>query len=261
MASISPQHWLLLLLLLPGQAGGTELPTQLKIFQRLLDQLSAGEDSLAPSAVSSFLNNLQNRVQCAAVPCGKCIGAQQLFHLLGRNSTNSSHLTVRDFFAVTPGLVSYLSDPVRTCALVQKDQWAEGASDFLGRFTGENISQPIQETLEELLRQIQQTYQPANESHEPCTNVHQIAEDADLDPFNITEEGMRQVFGVIIYHVLEGQCFRHLPSAEYFLGFIFQKFSNDSKNMTLEELGIIMETLKLGGTEKHEEHGETHDES
>nr|XP_033790820.1 zinc transporter ZIP4 isoform X2 [Geotrypetes seraphini] len=262
MASLSPLLCLLLLLqlLLPGQAEGTEILSEQKIFHRVVDLLSTAEDSSSQPSVSSFLNHLQNRVQCAEVPCEKCLTFQHFFLLVQRNSSNDSYLTISDFFEAAPGLVYYLSDPVLICSMLENGHWAAEASAFIANFTRENVSESIHEKLGGLLRQIRETYKAEQKDPKLCSDVHGIMEDTDLDSSNITHDALKQVFGVIIYRVLEGRCLHSVPSPSFFLEFIFQKYGNESQNLTLQELGKIMEVLKVGTNGNHEDHGESHAE-
>lgn len=235
-----------------------------ELFQKVMAWLSPGESFLSDSAVGSFLNILEKRVQCLGVSCGKCLSSNDLLHLARGNSTAASGFHSEDFFKVAAGLVYYLSDPSEACAAIMENQWARGTDHFIQSIRANNSvghSFDLRPTeLHDLLYKIQSHNLPAGKD-QPCVDAAHILEESTASPSSQSADSLH-VFGTVVYHVLAGDCIRvhGLPEAEYFLDYIFNRFQNGSGNMTLEGLSELMLHLELGGEGHHEEDHQGHEE-
>lgn len=228
---------LLGLVVCQGQLG--HRPSELDVYGQVVALLAPEEGLLDSSGVSAFLRVLESRVQCAEEPCGKCITVQHVFQFVGKEDTSNTNLTESDFFKVVPGVLLYLIDPTGTCLVVKNGTWVNATT----KMKEEHGEEPIEDIVMELLEGIEGHYKP-NET-ENCVTSHQLLEEAEVEGESTNHEAISLVSGLIIKHVLKGSCFTPLPSPYFFVQYIFNKFGNASRNLTTEELGMIMKTLKL----------------
>ncbi|XP_043073008.1 zinc transporter ZIP4-like [Puntigrus tetrazona] len=236
--------------LLAGARGGKK-----DIYARIVDLVSPGEEFLTEDALLSVFELLENRVQCSAVSCGKCLSVEHLRQLLGSYSS-SQGLQMEDFFTVAPGCCLFLSAPLEACRAIREGRWGEEAHHFIQMILGHDnstsslneISATEYEGLEQLFDEMEKYYQP--DTLESCLSLKDILKESADQHVELDA-----VFANILYHALRGDCMRALvlPEQEYFLDYIFSHFASD--NLTLHDFEKLLKMLNLGG----EEHGRDDD--
>ncbi|XP_069077249.1 zinc transporter ZIP4 [Pleurodeles waltl] len=241
---LPPALLLLGLVVCQGQLG--RRASEHDVYEQVVALLAPEEGFLDSGGVGAFLSVLESRVQCAEEPCGKCITARHVFQFVGKDDSGNANLTVSDFFRVVPGVVLYLTDPSATCLAVKNGTWANATA----KMEEEHGEEPLEDHVMELLEGIEGHYKPNQTQN--CITSHQLLEEAGLVGESANHEAVSLVSGLIIKHVLKGSCFTPLPSPNFFVEYIFNKFGNASRNLTTEELGMIMKTLKLYDPETHD---------
>ncbi|XP_072911228.1 zinc transporter ZIP4 [Hemitrygon akajei] len=249
---------LLAVLKLAASQGNESLfVTEQELFRRVVDLLVPGEDILSETAVTSLLSILENRVQCAEVPCEKCFLANDVFELAGKNDSGSKTLTPDEFFQISPGLLLFLTDPQRVCQDIQAKQWEKETTVFteklLTAIDTSQIPKLTHSLVEEELQKIQKSYLTVDKG-QPCVNSTQIIEEYKLVSNGMTGINVGHFSAVILYHVLRGDCLLRylLPGPEYFLNFIFHMY----QNLTGTELEDLMDKIGLAHNNQEHQHPE-----
>ncbi|XP_043923657.1 zinc transporter ZIP4-like [Protopterus annectens] len=240
--------------------------TQQKVFQEVLAVLSTGGDSLDENGVNKFLSIFEKHVYCHGVPCGKCITPEDVFGLIQDHPTSTRVLTSEDLPQMSAGLIYYLTDPTDVCEVIKAGQWAEKTATFVEQFMNNSLSnedadhgeESTYNHLQEQLLHVSEHYK-GNETEQTCLDMHNLLDEGGLEPSNLTKAAIYQVFSITIYHMLSGDCIHILPEAHFFLDFIFRRFDNESRNMTVEDLRILMQHLKLGSSNQDHDQGHEHE--
>ncbi|XP_074059139.1 zinc transporter ZIP4 [Macrotis lagotis] len=214
----------------------------------LLTLLSSNQSSMDQDALGSLLNTVMARVHCPDEPCGKCLTVENALALAGQGLILSSQNVTR-FCA---GISLYLSDPMGTCAAIQVGSWASRADDFLASLTLAGAHYP--NILNQLLQQIQGHYQGETASGKSCVDIHQILDEA-AGAQEAEGQGPSQALAALLDHALAGSCFLVLPSPQYFIDFVFRLHGNESRNLTLSELQVLMSQLHVGREAEAHHHG------
>ncbi|XP_069478055.1 zinc transporter ZIP4 [Ambystoma mexicanum] len=235
------------------EAAGARRTSKDVVYRQVVALVAPGEDFLDRSGVGAFLSVLQSRVQCGEEPCEKCITAQHVFQLVGKEDSGRANLTASDFFTLVPGVLLYLADPANTCPAVKNGTWADAAS----KMAAGHADEPAGERVQELMEGLEAHYRPENSKN--CVTAQHLLEEAGVEGDSANPDALNLVSGLIVRHVLEGSCFIILPPPAFFLDYIFSTFGNASRNLTTEELGQIMKTLKLYDAGAHDDHDHSHD--
>ncbi|XP_036410920.1 zinc transporter ZIP4, partial [Megalops cyprinoides] len=213
------------------------LSSKRNIYWKVVDMLSPGDEYLSENAVRSFFSILEKRVQCPDVSCEKCISVEDVGQLVG-GVFPASGLHMEGFFEVAAGWCFYLSSPREACAAIRDNQWQRGTHQFVQDLMGEDVHgdgfSPTTGTLDRLLHQMEEYYQPT-QHNEHCLTGSDIAEESNVSVSDAAPHSIGAVFGAIVYHALQGDCMaaQALPEEDYFLDFIFNHFGSD--NMTEHE--------------------------
>ncbi|XP_067416239.1 zinc transporter ZIP4 [Emydura macquarii macquarii] len=258
MALLAP----LLLLCLGGPVclgQGAPLAGQEQALQMAWALLASGEGSLPHAALDSLLSIVAARVQCPAVPCGKCIAGPDVFTLVGRTGTGDANLTAAELLPLCAGVLLYLTDPAATCAAVKGGQWAGETRAFITSFSSGNpAAGPTPEKVAELLGGLRENYRDADR-HQPCLDARRVLEASAEVSGRVAPEVAGRVLVTVAYRALLGDCFHALPPPHYFLGYIFHRYGNHSQNLTLDGLTALMGRLAVGSEEEHADHN--HDDA
>ncbi|XP_051872874.1 zinc transporter ZIP4 [Pristis pectinata] len=257
---------LLAVLKLAASQGNESLfVTEQELFKRVVDLLVSGEDILSETAVTSLISILENRVQCSEVPCEKCLSADDIFELAGKNSSDIKALTSDDFFQISPGLLLFLSDPQKVCHDIQANKWEKETIVFTENLLTANDTSQIPELtydqVEEVLQKIQKNYLTVAKG-QPCVNSTQILEEYELVSNGMKGINIGRFSAIVLCHVLQGDCILQylLPGPEYFLNFIFHMYHNESRNLTRTELEDLMGKIGLGhNNQEDQDHGQESD--
>ncbi|XP_074842589.1 zinc transporter ZIP4-like isoform X1 [Carettochelys insculpta] len=236
----------------PGR--GAPVPSLEEALQSMWALLASGEGSLSHAALDSLLNTVAARVQCAEVPCEKCIFMPDVFTLVGKAGTGEANLTAGELLPLSAGLLLYLTDPPATCTAVRGGQWAAKAGAFLASFSSGNTTAGLSaEKVAELLGNLREHYRDADR-HQPCLDADAVLRESALVSGRVAAEGAGRELVTVAYHVLQGDCFQALPPPHYFLGYLFRRYGNESHNLTLAGLTTLMGQLALGPKDEHADH-------
>ncbi|XP_067111457.1 zinc transporter ZIP4-like [Osmerus mordax] len=255
MKCVSPLSGVLLVWLWLGLPAGLRCSLEEQVSSGMLEMMSTGQGWLNHTAVRSLFNQLERRVQWAAVSCEKC---QPLLYLdqLVRNYS-SEGLRVEHLYRVSEGCGLYISSPALACTAMREGRWGEETDRLLRSIRQqEEQAGELEETLSSLLQDMQTHYRPAHH-HVECLSSRDIMAEVSMWSSNYSTVSM--VMGSIVYHVLRGDCLtgHALPGETYFLDSIMQRLGNNS--VTVSELEDLMSSLKIGETH-HEEHDHLHPE-
>ncbi|KAL6081277.1 hypothetical protein STEG23_037558 [Scotinomys teguina] len=218
---------------------------------RLLSLLISGQGALDQEALGGLLNTLAVRVHCTNGPCGKCLSVEDVLALGKPNKPGLAPEPVLESSYIShlsAAAALYLSNPEETCKDIQNGLLASHVDNYLTL-----LENPEAMTLglSQLLQKIEahNASQPTGE--ETCVDVPQLLEEAE-------EAGASRSPGLVLTalleHVLNGSCFRGLPSPQYFVDFVFRHHSSEAPNITLAELEVLMHQLGVGGEEDHSDH-------
>ncbi|XP_067323328.1 zinc transporter ZIP4 [Anolis sagrei] len=223
--------------------------------------LSSEQDgTLTPSSVDALLNIARDRVQCSAVPCGKCISAPDIFALVEKNSLNPANLTSTDMVPFSAALLFYFADPESACKAKADALWVARVRDFQSGFSEGNATRS---KAEELMASVQQNIKSSGKEKELCAGVDQILGNSAQISSHVTSDPSGRMLVAMAFHVLDGGCFHALPPENYFVEFIFQRYSNGTHNLTLAGLKELMKELQVGSVAAHGRHdhdGHSHDD-
>ncbi|XP_061463115.1 zinc transporter ZIP4 [Rhineura floridana] len=233
---------------MPGN--GTEPASLEPALLELWTLLSLSKEGVLPQGtVESLLNIAVGRVQCPAVPCEKCLSAQDIFALTNKTA-GDVNLTSSELLQFSAGLAFYLTNPTATCRAVANGQWVAKVHAFqMGFSTG----RPLQEKVAELMGAIHRNIKD-NGRKESCAGMAQILGNSMLISSQVTSDPAGRVLVAIAYHVLKGGCFHALPPEHYFVDYIFQHYGNKTHNLTLAGLTRLMEQLEVGPEVSHAGH-------
>uniref|UniRef100_H9GFK2 Zinc transporter ZIP4 n=1 Tax=Anolis carolinensis TaxID=28377 RepID=H9GFK2_ANOCA len=249
---------LLLLLLSASPSTCTDPDPALLEMKALLS--SERDGSLARDSVDALLNIARDRVQCAAVPCGKCISASDVFALAGKNPPSSqANLTSAEMVPFSAALLFYFADPESACKATADALWVDRVRDFQTEFSEGNATRS---KAEELMASVQQNIKNSGKEKELCAGVDQILENSLKISSHVTSDPSRRVLVTMAFHALEGGCFHALPPENYFVEYIFQRYSNGTHNLTLAGLTELMKELQVGSVAanaRHDHDGHSHD--
>ncbi|MCI4391869.1 hypothetical protein PGIGA_G00139440 [Pangasianodon gigas] len=231
------------------------------VYMKVVRLLSPGEEYLSETALHSFFKLLEKRVQCAGVSCGKCLSEESVGQLVS-NYSSSSGLQVEGFFRLAAGCSLLLSSPSNTCMAITEGRWEQETGLFI-----HTLLDHSEHSLDELLHDIEEHYLPEHHN-EHCLTLNDILIESEVtlpdgdhhhtDPHT----DLHTVLGVIIYHVLLGDCItpHSLPAEDFFLDYIFNQFGPD--NITVQDLDRLMKALNLGENKANDhEHDHEHDHS
>ncbi|KAI5607019.1 zinc transporter ZIP4 isoform X1 [Silurus asotus] len=232
------------------------------VYLSVVDLLSPGEEYLREPALHSFFKLLENRVQCAGVSCEKCLSVESVGQLLS-NYSSSSGVQEEDFFKLAAGCSLLLSSPSDTCLAITEGRWEQETRRFIHTLLNHS-----KHGLEVLLHDIQEHY--VSEHHnEHCITLTDILKESQVTlPEGVHHHAdphsdLQTVFGVILYHVLLGDCItsHSLPTEDFFLDYIFNHFGQDS---SVQDLDRLMKALNLGENKandhEHDHSAEAHNE-
>ncbi|KAF5908830.1 zinc transporter ZIP4-like, partial [Clarias magur] len=168
------------------------------------------------------------------------------------NYSSSSGIQVEDFFRLAAGCTLLLNSPSNICKAITEGRWEQETKHFTHMMLNHS-----EHSLEGLLHNITEHYLPEHHN-EHCITLTDIVKEsevnhADGDP----HADLDSVFGVILYHVLLGDCITtySLPTEDFFLNYIFNHFGPD--NITVEALDRLMKALNLGEN-KANDHAHDH---
>ncbi|XP_041933445.1 zinc transporter ZIP4 isoform X1 [Alosa sapidissima] len=253
------------------------------IFDKVVALVSPGEVHLTEKSLHSILTELEKRVQCSDVSCGKCLSVDHVPQLVTNYST-TQEVHADDFLRLAAGCCLYLSDPLRACGAATAGRWGEETEEFIHQLAhGEDAGHGGHEdhggheggAVERLLHSMEEHYRP--ESNQPCVTMSDILEESnasmshdhhsnhsDHDGDHRSGEHhehseLDTLCGVVLYHALRGDCMttQELPEEAFFLDFIFGKFGSD--NVTLQDLESLMKSLNLGERQLAKDHDHGHD--
>ncbi|XP_075776028.1 zinc transporter ZIP4 isoform X2 [Pelodiscus sinensis] len=234
----------------PGQGA----PAEEQALRDVGALLASGEGALPHAALDSLLSIAAARVQCPAVPCGKCIAVPDVARLVGKTGTGDTNLTAAELLPFCTGLLLYLTEPTATCAAVRGGQWAAKAGAFLANFSSGNpAAGPTAEKVAELLGGLREHYQDADR-HQPCLDTGRVLQESAAVSGRVAGDVAGRVLVTVVYHALQGDCFHALPPPHYFLEYIFRHYGNQTHNLTLEGLTTLMGQLALGPEDEHTDH-------
>lgn len=225
---------------------------------------SATEGALSRGDVEALLSIAEARVQCPAVPCGKCITAARVFALIGKKAPNdAATVTSPELVGFSAGVLFYLTDPAAACQATADSLWVDKARAFQTRFsTGNPPSGPTQEKVAELLGAIQRNVKESRKE-EPCAGAAQILEQSKLVSGRVASDLAGQVLAAVAHHLLKGGCVRTLPPVDYFVDYVFHRFGNETQILNVAALTELMEQLHIGPKAEHQKHdhdGHGHDD-
>ncbi|XP_066480458.1 zinc transporter ZIP4 [Tiliqua scincoides] len=150
-------------------------------------------------------------------------------------------------------------DPTAACQAVADGQWVAKVHAFQAGFSEGTLErETLQERAAELMGAIQRNIK-GNGDQESCTAVASILESSMAISSQVARDRPGQVLAATAYHVLNGGCFYALPPEHYFLEYVFQRYGNDTHNLTLAGLAKLMQQLKAGSEASHAEHDHAHD--
>nr|XP_020670561.1 zinc transporter ZIP4 [Pogona vitticeps]XP_020670562.1 zinc transporter ZIP4 [Pogona vitticeps] len=219
----------------------------------LLSSTQAG--ALSWGSVEALLNIATARVQCPTVPCEKCVSVANIFALVGKKTPSGADLTSSELVGFSAGLLFYLTDPAGACQAATAGLWVDKARAFQTRFsTGNPASGPTKEKVAELLGAVQQNAKESEKEAEPCAGVAQILEKSKAVSSPVASDPAGQILAAVAHHVLKGGCVRALPPVDYFVEYVFHRYGNETKNLTVAALTKLMEQLKIGPKEEHHDH-------
>ncbi|XP_059206379.1 zinc transporter ZIP4 [Centropristis striata] len=249
-------------------------PAVEEAYEAVLSVVAPGQQHLTEDSLGSLFNTLENRVQCGAVPCEKCILSDAVHQLISNPSTHAEDETgksrknvtvsVSQFTALAAGCVLYLSSPGLVCTAVREGRWGEEAQHFLHEITHQEPHHDHKHehehidihALEELLQKLHDHYEPSH--RESCVTAMDIMTEVNApSPDQGQEAGA--VLGRVLYHALQGHCFisRTLPEESFFLDYIMERLG--SENFTVGDLEALMRSLNIGPSHEHD-HGHEHHE-
>ncbi|KAG7317269.1 hypothetical protein KOW79_019567 [Hemibagrus wyckioides] len=231
------------------------------VYMKVVRLLSPGDEYLSDTALHSFFNLLEKRVQCSGVSCGKCLSEESVGQLVS-NYSSSSGVQVEGFFRLAAGCSLLLSSPSNTCTAITEGRWGQETGHFIHMLLGHS-----EHRLEELLHDIEHHYLPEHHN-EHCLTLADILKESEVtlsdgdhhhaDPHT----DLHTMLGVILYHVLLGDCItsHSLPPQDFFLDYIFTHFGPD--HITLQDLDRLMKDLNLGEANdvEHDHSHEAHNE-
>ncbi|KAK3512059.1 hypothetical protein QTP70_030133 [Hemibagrus guttatus] len=227
------------------------------VYIKVVRLLSPGDEYLSETALHSSFKLLEKRVQCAGVSCGKCLSEESVGQLVS-NYSSSSGVQVEGFFRLAAGCSLLLSSPSNTCTAITEGRWGQETRHFIHMLLDHS-----EHRLEELLHDIEEHYLPEHHN-EHCLTLADILKESEVpdgdhhhtDPHT----DLHTVFGVILYHVLLGDCIssHSLPPQDFFLDYIFTHFGPD--HITLQDLDRLMKDLNLGENKANDvEHDHSHE--
>ncbi|XP_017276546.1 zinc transporter ZIP4 [Kryptolebias marmoratus] len=279
----------LLLLLLSSSLGrlgsaGASSPAVEEVYSAVVSVVSPGQLRLTQESLGSLFNTLQNRVQCGEVPCEKCDLAGAVPQITGRPSVYGKDadeklrgnltVSVSQLPALAAASLLFLSSPLLACVAIQNEMWAEESEHLLQKFTSyehhehheDHEIEPHHEHshdymdshgLEGVLQELQHHYEPSD--HKNCVTASSIMMEINASSADQRQE-VGAVLGWVLYHALEGHCFRSqfLPEESFFLDYIMHQLG--SENFTVQDLEVLMKRLDLGPLEeqKHKHHHHDH---
>ncbi|KAF4073737.1 hypothetical protein AMELA_G00246660 [Ameiurus melas] len=217
--------------------------------------LSPGEEDLNETALHSFFNLLAKRVQCAGVSCEKCLSEESVGQLVS-NYSSSSGLQVEGFFRLAAGCSLLLSSPSNTCTAITEGHWEQETRRFIHMLLDHS-----EHSLEELLHDIEEHYIPEHHN-EHCLTLTDILKESEVTLLDGDHHhaDLHTVFGVLLYHVLLGDCItsHSLPAEDFFLDYIFHHFGPD--HITVQDLNRLVVALNRGQNKANDhEHDHSHE--
>ncbi|XP_062386021.1 zinc transporter ZIP4 [Sardina pilchardus] len=253
------------------------------IFAKVVDLVSPGEVHLTEKSVGVLLTQLEKRVQCSDVSCGKCLSADHVGQLVANYST-TQEVHAGDFPRLAAGCCLYLIDPLRACGAASAGRWGEETEEFIHQLAhGDHIGHGGHEdheghessAVERLLHGLEEHYLP--ESNQACVTMADLLEESNSTSHehhsdhrdnsgeqhsggHHEHDELDGLFGVVFYHALRGDCMTtlELPEEAYFLDYIFGTFGSD--NVTLQDLESLMKSLNLGERQlSSNDHDHDHD--
>lgn len=233
-----------------------------KIFAKVVDLVSPGEEYLSEDALVSVFERLENRVQCSGVSCGKCLSVEDLQQVL-RNYNSSQGVQLQDFFTLSHACCLFLSDPIETCKAIRDGRWGTETQNFIEYLYGHNHDHNFTtdypphgdlteyEGVEKMFYDMEEHYQP--DTQQACLSMKDVLEESSYPHGDHIHTELDAVLGNVLYHALRGDCMKahHLPESQYFLDYIFSHFGSNS--LTLHDFEELLHRLNLGG-EEHEDH-------
>ncbi|KAF4073736.1 hypothetical protein AMELA_G00246650 [Ameiurus melas] len=228
------------------------------VYIKVVRLLSPGEEDLNETALHSFFNLLEKRVQCAGVSCEKCLSEESVGQLVSNSS--SSGLQVEGFFRLAAGCSLLLSSPSNTCTAITEGRWEQETRRFIHMLLDHS-----EHSLEELLHDKEEHYIPEHHN-ERCLTLTDILKESEVtlpdgdhhhaDP----HADLHTVFGVLLYHILLGDCItsHSLPAEDFFLDYIFHHFGPD--HITVQDHNRLVVALNRGQNKSNDhEHDHSHE--
>ncbi|KAJ6661464.1 hypothetical protein lerEdw1_014373 [Lerista edwardsae] len=227
----------------PSTPGGVLSPAW---FWRMFWHLTMMQKVLQPS----FRPRLPRQCQCIFAP--------DIFALTKQKSVGNANLTSAELLPFSAGLAFYFTDPTVACQAVADGHWVARVGAF---WTGFSKETPGGEALPgrsaELMGSIQRNLK-GNGGQETCAALVPFLENSTAISSQVAPDAPGRVLVAVAYHVLQGGCFRALPPEHYFLEYVFQRYGNETHNLTLAGLAKLMEQLKAGPESSHAGHDHAH---
>ncbi|XP_060798221.1 zinc transporter ZIP4 [Neoarius graeffei] len=224
------------------------------VYLKVVDLLSPGEEQhLNKTALQYFFTLLEKRVQCAGAPCGKCLSEESVGQLVS-NYSSSSGVQVDGFFKLAAGCSLLLSSPSHTCTAITEGYWEQETRHFI------HTLDHSEHGLDELLHDIEEHYLPEHHN-EPCLTLTDLLKESQVTlpegahHHTNPHTDLHTVLGVLVYHVLLGDCItphHSLPAENFFLDYIFNNFGTN--NITVQDLERLMKALNLGAHDHEHDH-------
>ncbi|XP_022246563.1 uncharacterized protein LOC111086750, partial [Limulus polyphemus] len=264
-----------LLLFIPTILGTTNSPAyELEKVVPLLTGQTNSTDTPLTNSISAVLETLLTRIRCVQegltpLACVKCLTPSKMIRILAANQS-SAVTTSSDLKRLSVVFINHVLTFRSVCTTIKRTNDEECkntgacatkvlhrlvAKESSHRFVGIAERKITLLGIQDVLGEIKAVYEPRQ--RKTCFSAETLLE--EIGTPNSIEEGLdvnrlEDLSGVLIKHMIEGDCIDVGESVNDFLDDIFQRYGDTSLRLIHEKgLDKLLSDLKIGS--EHDHHG------